>query len=366
MIGMATQTYQQGCTGPANSLPSYCTSSSASSTGSAHHGMWYPLTHLPTAIWHMMTTGVSMLFDQMLLMVAHFIEWVLVGLLDFILKHDITVILQNAPWAQALLTVCISVAFGLLGIRLMWECFRIFAAREAGGTEPYSDVFRGAIWSGAAIVTGPWLCLHAIEFANALTMGVIHVLSPMIGPQMLPSLLGGIAAQALAAGVGVGGAALGVAATVPVLGVTLVGTPLVIAVALIPVTIFIILLVALMFLIAIRSAEFLFAAFLAPFAALGYMSGNEGMARDWFQNVGILVGSQVVQVIFLYGSIGVLGTPGVFWPFRFFLSLGMLVVALRGPHMLRQYTYHTGTGSVAMRTGQMAIQAMNFTKGTGG
>ena len=338
-------------------------STTTSSGGGGLGGIWHALTNLPGALLHAVTHAIVGFFVGILTAIAHFVAWVPVALFDLIVRNETTIILQNEPWAQSLLHFFILVAYGMLGLRAVWEFLRVFTARAQGESAPISGVLRGVAWSAVAIAAGPFLAMHVIEWANDMTTAVIGILNPTIGP-MLPNLLSLIVGEGgfIAAGAGVGTVAGASGVAITIAGVALPGTVLGAVIALIPILLYMVLLLVILFQMAIRSLDFLFAAFIAPFAALGYMSPNEGMAPQWFANVGILAGSQIVQVIFVYGAVGVLNTPGMGAGLRVLFSIAALVVALRGPHMLRQYTYHTGAGSIAMQTGQRALQLISAGK----
>ena len=331
----------------------------AAGTSSSGQGFLSGLLHLPGDILKAFVHALLGFFTGLLTALVHFISWVPVALFTLIVHNEATIVLQQAAWAQALLTLFISVAYGLLGLRLVWELWRKHIARAGGEPVSLGGTVRGAVWAAVAIAAGPWLCLRAIEFANLLTTAVIAVLAPSLGA-MLPGLPALLLHEAFIAAAGAGIAGLGSTVTIAAGAVTLSGGVLAICIALIPVLIYVGLLLALWLQMAIRSIDFLVAAFLAPFAALGYMSPNEGMASTWLTNVGILVGSQVLQVLLLYVAVGVLALPGVGWAFRLLLSIAAIIVALRGPHMLRQYTYHTGTGSMAMQGAQAAMRGVKL------
>lgn len=329
------------------------TQAAATHSSGFFSGLLKAVTNLPKDIWK----AVAGFVVAVLTAILHFLVWVLMGLFDVIVKNEITIVLQQAPWAQSLLAMLIAVAYSVLVLRTVWEFWQRHVSRVEGEPSDFAGTLRRVVYSGVAIPVGPWLLLRIIAWANDMATGVIHVVSPAMA--MSPSkLLVVLLGQAAAIGAGIGVGALGAVATIGVAGLSLTGTPLVLAIALLPVLVYVLLLLLVLFQVAVRSIEFLLAAFIAPFAALGYMSPDDGMARTWLQQVLILAGSQIVQVMMLYVSLGMLQQPGVSLGMRMVLAGAAVYVAIRGPHILKQYAYHTGGGGMAAGAAQTAWRAM--------
>jgi hypothetical protein len=362
-LDLGGRAYVGEVTGGGAAAPAPAAPAAAHAASGGLGGLWQAVTDLPGQLLAAAGRALGTLLHGIFAAVAHFVAWVPVALFNAVVRNEITIALQRAPWAQSLLALFVGLAYSVLALRAVWELWRLHVARANGEPLSVSATLRGVLWAAVAIPVGPWLCLHAIAAANALTAAVVGVLAPSLGallPNLLQLLLGEI--STIVAGYGAAGAGIAVS----VAGVSLEGASLVVAAGLFLALVYAALLFAIFLQIAVRSIDFLLAAFLAPFAALGYAgagAGSEGMAPTWLANVLILVGSQVLQVTMLYVAVGCLAMGGVGPGMRFMLSLAAVIVALRGPHVLRQYTYHTGTGSMAMSAGQSALRAVRVMGG---
>jgi hypothetical protein len=109
----------------------------------------------------------------------------------------------------------------------------------------------------------------------------------------------------------------------------------------------------------VRTIEITLMAIVGPLVALDFLSGN-GTADVWWRELLVVAGGQSVQLLLLYmaGALLVAPVPTArpgfdLGPFRF---LATLWVALRTPHILRQFAYHTGAGKTTATVGRMVAQ----------
>jgi hypothetical protein len=134
---------------------------------------------------------------------------------------------------------------------------------------------------------------------------------------------------------------------------------------------------------AIRAAELVIYVIGAPLVALGQMNADGGTWTAWWTNLVILSLSQAVTILAFKGFVGTTQvltaahTPGWlahvaqatlpiggFGPvaiglmetavrmiFVVLLMVGWMVVAIRGPHLLRQWSYRTGVSGFGVWVG---------------
>lgn len=96
----------------------------------------------------------------------------------------------------------------------------------------------------------------------------------------------------------------------------------------------------------IRYIELLIAVILAPFAAISFVNKAESLSA-WLRDTASIVFTQSVQVMLLkiLGTlVGTVKNPIVL-PL---LVIGVIVIMIRGPHILRKLMFTTGTGSSAI------------------
>lgn len=135
------------------------------------------------------------------------------------------------------------------------------------------------------------------------------------------------------------------------------------------------------FQMAIRGAELIVYAIAAPIAALGQMNSSGGVWSGWWSNLVVLSLSQAVTILCFKGFVGSAQwvtsptTPhwlmvvlaamstaggvqiagGIWVGYKLLIAglmmIGWMVVAIRGPHMLKQWAYHSGVGGGAMYIG---------------
>ena len=132
-----------------------------------------------------------------------------------------------------------------------------------------------------------------------------------------------------------------------------------------------------------RAAELVVYLLAAPFVALGQLNPDGGTWSSWWRNLVILSLSQAVQllclrglagtsqlILLLHGSGGTaysLGTGQVGTELALLFSIGWLIVGIRGPHVLKEWSYRSGFAGMAgwagSQTGGNAVRSA--TSGSG-
>ena len=113
---------------------------------------------------------------------------------------------------------------------------------------------------------------------------------------------------------------------------------------------------------AIRYIETLLAILISPLVALSVINNSDGL-QVWFREVIAIVFTQTIHFIILQilGSI-MIGVDNI--AIMMILSIGTIVVGLKGPQILRQYLYRTGTSSAVVSAagsaGRIGMMAMMF------
>lgn len=94
---------------------------------------------------------------------------------------------------------------------------------------------------------------------------------------------------------------------------------------------------------AIRYIETLIAILIAPLVALSVINNSDGL-QIWIREVVAIVFTQTIHFLILQILLSIMG--GVEnMVLVVILSIGAVAVGLRGPHIIRQYLYRTGTSS---------------------
>ena len=111
--------------------------------------------------------------------------------------------------------------------------------------------------------------------------------------------------------------------------------------------IFLILIVALLALGiagAIRYIETLIAILISPLVALSVINSSDGL-NIWFREIVAIIFTQTIHFLILQILLSIMGGVENFMVMMI-LAIGTISVVLRGPQILRQYLYKTGTSSV--------------------
>lgn len=99
---------------------------------------------------------------------------------------------------------------------------------------------------------------------------------------------------------------------------------------------------------AIRYIETLIAILISPLVALSVINNSDGL-QIWIREVIAIVFTQTIHFLILQILISIMaGVDNLL--IMMVLAIGTIVVGLRGPHILRQYLYRTGTSSALVST----------------
>lgn len=111
---------------------------------------------------------------------------------------------------------------------------------------------------------------------------------------------------------------------------------------------------------AIRYIETLIAILISPLVALSVINNSDGL-QIWIREVIAIVFTQTIHFLILQILISIMaGVDNLL--IMMVLAIGTIVVGLKGPHILRQYLYRTGTSSAVVSTagstGRLGMMAM--------
>ena len=99
---------------------------------------------------------------------------------------------------------------------------------------------------------------------------------------------------------------------------------------------------------AIRYIEVLIAILIAPIAAISLVNNGDGL-QIWFRETISIVFTQTIHFLILQMLISIMvGIENI--TIMVLLSIGCVAVGLKGPQILRQFMYKTGTTSAAVST----------------
>ena len=111
---------------------------------------------------------------------------------------------------------------------------------------------------------------------------------------------------------------------------------------------------------AIRYIEAIIAILVSPLVALSVINNSDGL-QVWLRELVAIVFTQTIHFLILQILLSIIGGVQNL-TLMIILSIGAIVVGLRGPQILRQYLYRTGTSSAlvsslgsASRLGMMSI-----------
>lgn len=272
--------------------------------------------------------------------ITHWISNALGAIPAWILQQFVTAgytrVLIDNPWAHALVLLAQAVAGALLGLRLTWEIFQHHIVRGQGTPSDVIGTVRNAAIAAFSIFAFPWLSVRVILFGNDLSTSIVAVLGTQTNT--LGSGLGNLVATAL------GGMAVTGGMLAPILAV----------VAAVILAVCVVLLLLIFVQAMIRTVEAYVAGVLAPVMAVGWVSESGGTAAAWWRSIIVLAMSQAVQTLLLYTSIAIVTQSGVPTYLAPFLLLATLWVTYKTPHMIQEYSYHSGVGGGMASGGSMA------------
>lgn len=280
----------------------------------------------------------------------------LVGVVADGISH-LALVQAHLPWVQNLKADITVLAWTILGAYVAYIALVRYILWGDGTPDPDGTILtksllRTAVYVGLSGFLATAMFQWGITLAGFITSTtMLHVAQSLHGLWgnivALPGSLGGLAlGLSLAIGVGVA------------------------------------LLLVVCFQMAIRAAQLVVYVVGAPLAALGQMHVDGGVWNGWWANLVILSLSQAVQMLCFVGLVNttqvLTSTADVHWiyamahhmpvatpaamsvnvivtvlnvVFALLLVIGWLIVAIQGPHLLKQWSYHTGVGGFAMWVG---------------
>ncbi len=238
--------------------------------------------------------------------------------------------LWGTAWAQVAIAAMQGTAFAVLALRATQDALVMASLRAHGGPTDPGGLIKRVVASVAAIVFGPTLAVQMLYIGNDLAQMVAHF-------GLATSLPADMTVQARTVqGVFTGVLSLAVLLFGLVLVLVCLGQSLV------------------------RSIEMLLAALLSPLLAVGFMSENGGTASAWFTDTLLLACTQAGQVLLLYVAVTFLVSPGAVTSIgqallRPLFFVATCWVAVKTPHILRQYATHSGIGGGLMGLAGRAV-----------
>lgn len=224
--------------------------------------------------------------------------------------------LAHQPWVSSTVSVTTAVAGGLLFLALAWKATAEYilwneGTSSDGGAIFFKGVLRVIIYGSAGTTLAYMTFRFGILFAAALMAAPVHAaangVALLVNVQMVPFDL------------------------------------LVLSLGELAITISLIVVALTMF---VRAAELCIYVVAAPLVALGQFNPQGGIWQLWWKNLVILSLSTAVQWLCLHGMVAtvattMLGTPG--GPIVAVMEMAAWAyVAIRGPHLLQQWSYRTG------------------------
>ena len=296
--------------------------------------------------------GIDYLVNQIL----HWTLW-LVGIVADGISH-LALLEVHLPWVQHVKTDVDAVAWTLLGLYIGYKALHAYILWNEGTADPDGSVLAKSILrTGIYVAVSGWLATAVFQWGISFAATIMST----------PILSAAQSFHGLAANVAALPSAAVALALVLVLGIG-VG---------------VVLLIVVCFQVAIRGAELTVYYLASPLVALGQMNADGGTWSAWWTNLVILSLSQAVQMLCFMGLVGttqlltspvdtqwvthlvqhmplaapvtVLSAGGLMMVVNLIMALllmiGWLVVAIRGPHLLKQWAYHSGVGGGMMFIG---------------
>ncbi|MBZ4687330.1 MAG: hypothetical protein JG764_963 [Clostridiales bacterium] len=249
--------------------------------------------------------------------------------------HD----MLSVPFVEYFITGAQAIAGAVLACRLAWEALQMASLRSEGAVTDPGGLLKRTVASVIAIAGGPFVVKQCIILSNLLAGWVANTgVGVNIEQLNMSELASSVASGSL---YGTTGFVTGV-----------IFWPVVFLV--IAIIIFLVFMQAV-----IRTIEITLSAILAPFMAVGWMSGG-GTAITWMREVGVITVSHAIQMLLLYMSIAFLvgALPTGFLSqmvMRPFFCLGALWVAFKTPRILKNYAYSSGIRGAAGQAGNVAM-----------
>lgn len=264
------------------------------------------------------------------------LEKVLFSVLTAVAANALTLV--NMTWVKNTEHVAAGVAVLLLVLRFSWEALYKYVLFNEGTP----DTTGSNLWKGLA---------RAVFFMAADAVLVDHVFSWGLG--FAYSLASAPLTQSVVVAHGLGNS---IASATGVIGGSVVFAVLCLVAAVVGG------LVVIMFQMGYRAAELVFYIVSAPIVAVGQVSADGGVWSNWWKGLLVLSLSQAWQDLALKGLIavstypmigntsnGITGlsiadTTVVHSLLAMVFGFGFVIVAIRGPHLLKEWAAHTGLG----------------------
>lgn len=293
--------------------------------------------------------------------------WIFASLANGI--NALALVQARLPWVQNMRTAVEAVAWSLLGVYFAFKAFHAYIMWSEGTADPDGSVLAKSLLRTMLYVALSGM-VATLVFRWGLDLAQVIAASPMASAAQI---IQGQGAQA-----GLMGLLRSAATNVGTLPQAGMGAILGLILAIIA-GVALMLVAAIQ--MAIRAAELIVYIVAAPLAALGQMNPDGGAWAGWWSNLVILSLSQAVTILAFKGFVGTtewiiaptmphgmlivlaamastgLSTAAVnVWVgykvlLAAVLMIGWMVVAIRGPHLLRQWAYHTGVGGALMYVG---------------
>lgn len=308
--------------------------------------------------------------------IGGFFEWIINKVLGFVLWlfaflantiNSLALHETALPWVQNLRADVLWVSVTLLGLTVAHKALQSYILWGEGTADPDGSVLAKSILR-VLVYMGISGFLATATFTFGLQLAQVIAASPLM-----------TAAQATH----------GLIGELTQLPTNLIGFALGLPLAVLG---GVILMVVAMFQMAIRAAELIVYFVASPLVAFGQLNAGGGAWAGWWANLVILSLSQGVVILCFKGFVattqvltashppawvnGVLGganTAAAFGqaavadallPARILLvvlfMVGWMVVAIRGPHMLRQWSYRSGVGGGGMFISQRLMGSQKF------
>lgn len=247
-------------------------------------------------------------------------------------EHEMALRLLDLAFVRGAIQLAQVVGGALLALKVAVEALRSYILFSTGSADvsPFKLAKR-AIYAAALLMGSPWLARTVFGYGATLAVAVAQV--PMI-PEGTNPLQGLLRDHAISIGM------------LLLIGVTVVFWLLIYLQSI------------------IRGVEIAFLSVAGPIMAVGLTGADEGAWAVWWRELVVVSMSQAVQMFMLTGFFSTMGGMLVgegFSVYALLVGVAWLWVAHRSPAVLRQFAYHTGTGSLAStaaRTGTSVVRAL--------
>lgn len=243
------------------------------------------------------------------------------------------------PWVSGVKTDVLTVTWSLFACYLAYLILTRYILWHEGtadtdGSVLMKSVLRAAIFIGISSTLATLVWTFGAELATYLMASPIGQATAVVGKNMGPlKAMQGINADA---------------------GIFMAG---IVAAAVVVVA-----LIIMVIQFAIRSAEIVFYVIAGPIVSLGYLASPEGGTwAKWWTNLVVLGLSAVPQLLALKGlvastqAIAVMSSSvagaSASLVLALLLQIGWVVVGIKGPHLLKEWVYHTGIGGTMVGVG---------------